>query len=266
MCPITKPANRESGMASSCGWLPKGLWIDYFTGTIYEGGRWFTWYRGIESIPVFLKAGGILALDGRKQGNEIDNPDILEVCVNALGDGEFTLMEDDGKETEYVESRWCQTVFRVESKNSVQFTIMPARGNLDAVAEKRSFRLRFYGLGEIVRPVVLVGEIELPDFEFHYENRKGILEINLSHIPVQEKIRVELGNGKMHDNQKKERVFDYLNQAQITFEDKESIYHKVCEMEDAQVSALWKKELMELPVCEEILEPVMEIFSACPQV
>ena len=77
---------------------------------------------------------------------------------------------------------------------------------------------------------------------------------------------MELGNGKMHDNQKKERVFDYLNQAQITFEDKESIYHKVCEMEDAQVSALWKKELMELPVCEEILEPVMEIFSACPQV
>lgn len=265
VCPITEKIDRESGMARFYGWLPDGLWTDYFTGTVYEGGRWFDWYRGIESIPVLIKAGGMLVLDGRVQGNEIDNPDRLEICVNAAGDGEFALMEDDGHGTEYEESHWCRTVLRMQTKNGILFTVLPAEGNLSVVPEERSYRIRFYGLDEGVNPTVSVDGADIRDFAAHYEKEKGILEIGLPAVSVRKQIAVRLVHARMHDNQKKARIYNYLNQAEIAFEDKENIYNRICKRENDAKPADVIRELQELPIREAVLGPVVEILTACEE-
>lgn len=263
VCPITEPVDRESRMGVFKGWLPQGLWTDFFTGTVYEGGRWITWYRGMDSIPVLIKEGGILVLDGRDQGNEIDNPDTLEVCVNALGDGEFVLMEDDGQEAGYIESHWCRTVLRMENNGGRRFVIMPAEGNLSAAPPKRSYLLRFYGLEESASPAVSAGGAAVQNLELHYERERGILELRLPEISVREEITVELGDVRMHDNQKSVRIFNYLNQAEIAFEDKESIYYRVSRGESGYNPVYVIEELQQLSVRKEILRPVMEILTAC---
>ncbi len=92
VCPMTEQADRESGMAGF------GAWTDVFTGMRYEGGRRVDFYREIDKIPVLLKSGGILPLDGRTQGNAYDLPEYLELCLapGAGEAGEFCLWEDDG--------------------------------------------------------------------------------------------------------------------------------------------------------------------------
>ena len=262
VCPITEPADRETGKALFGGWLPEGFWVDYFTGTIYKGNRWITWYRGIDSIPVLIKAGGILVLDGREQGNEIDNPDVLEVCVNAAGNGEFTLMEDDGLKAEYSEDHWCKTVLKMEVGNNVLFTIMPARGNWNVGPEERSYRIRFYGLDKEVDSIVSVNSVEIRNYSSHYEKERGIMEIELSGISTKDEITIQINNANFHDNQKKERIFSYLNQAQISFDDKERIYSTICKIESGQELNHIIGELQELSIREAVLEPVMEVLTA----
>lgn len=263
VCPITDPVDRESGMAGVHGWLPDGLWTDYFTGAVYEGNRWVDWYRGIDEIPVFIKAGGIFVLDGRTQDNQIDNPDILEICVNALGNGQFTLMEDDGQGTEYSESHWCRTMFQVEMGNDVVFTILPAEGNLSAIPLERSYRIRFYGLETCANPMITVDGMEIRDCAVEYEKERGILEICLGGIPVQQKIVIDIGDGSKHDNQRKERIFSYLNQAETAFDDKETIYKRIYKLECGENLSDVIEELRELPIREVIIGPVIEILTAC---
>ena len=55
--PVTSPRIRGLNRAKEKVWLPEGTYIDFFTGTIYEGGRTMEMYRGIENIPVLAKAG-----------------------------------------------------------------------------------------------------------------------------------------------------------------------------------------------------------------
>ncbi len=263
VCPITDPVDRESGMAGVHGWLPDGLWTDYFTGAVYEGNRWVDWYRGIDKIPVLIKAGGIFVLDGRTQDNQIDNPDILEICVNAMGNGQFTLMEDDGQETEYSESHWCRTMFQVETGNNVVFTILPAEGNVSAVPLERGYRIRFYGLKTCANPMVTVDGMEIRDYAVEYEKERGILEIRLEGISVQQKIVIDIGDGSKHDNQRRERIFSYLNQAEIAFDDKETIYKRIGKLEGDENPIDVIGELRELPIRETIIEPVVEILTAC---
>ena len=66
VCPITQPAAHDTAMGRVDAWLPEGIWIDFFTGMVYDGGRRlpvFSWRGG---MPVFAKAGAIVPLNGAK--------------------------------------------------------------------------------------------------------------------------------------------------------------------------------------------------------
>ena len=95
--PITTPSIGK-GVSKVNAYIPEGKWTDIFTGEEIEageGGLETTLYRFMDSIPVFMKAGGTLVLSGDKHTNKVDNPKnlVLEVYT---GDGEYALYEDDG--------------------------------------------------------------------------------------------------------------------------------------------------------------------------
>lgn len=259
VCPITKPADRETGMAEFSAWLPEGIWTDLFTGVVYEGDRWIKLHRGVDSIPVLIKSGGILVLDGQNEGNKTDNPAALEICVNATGDGEFVLMEDDGLKVEFSEDHWCRTSLKMEGGN---FTIYPALGNTDVLPEKRSYLIRFYGLDENVIPTVSVNGVNVSDADTCYDSEKGILEVSIPEISVKERTEVKLDNVGIHDNQKLTRVFEYLNKAEIAFEHKERIYHVVKGIARGERIAHVIKRLQMMPWRLEIIGPITEILTA----
>ncbi|MGW6928957.1 TIM-barrel domain-containing protein [Lentzea sp. NPDC054927] len=94
VAPITTPGDTGSTRV----WFPPGQWTDYFTGQVYQGNTWATVSAGLDTMPVFMRAGGMLVERTDNVTNDVRNPTgSLTVHVTAGARGEFTLYEDKGR-------------------------------------------------------------------------------------------------------------------------------------------------------------------------
>lgn len=94
VAPITEPRDPVSLRGRARAWLPPGRWTDIVTGAVYRGDRTLEFHRTIASVPVLLRAGGILPLDGTPELDATRNPSVLEVFVAPAASGQFVLIED----------------------------------------------------------------------------------------------------------------------------------------------------------------------------
>lgn len=110
VAPIVRPAARDTRLGSADVFLPEGRWTDIATGASYAGGRTVRMHRDLRSIPVLLKAGGILPLAAVDAPTWPDArmPD-LEVLVAAGASGRFELWEEPVDET------WTCTVIELDT-------------------------------------------------------------------------------------------------------------------------------------------------------
>lgn len=99
VAPITSPRDPASLRGSVRVWLPDGVWTDIFSGAVYRGDRAVEMHRGLGSVPVLLRAGGILPLDAGTDLDATRNPGSLEVLVAPGASGELVLAEDAEDET-----------------------------------------------------------------------------------------------------------------------------------------------------------------------
>lgn len=174
VAPITQPVDPKTNLAGVRVWLPRGRWTDVFTKRIYEGGRFVTMYRGVESIPVLAKEGAILPLGADGETNDWKNPQTLDLLL-FRGDGRFSLYEDDGETNGFEQGRSAVTGFLLrEAGGDLQFTALPVQGDVALVPAKRTLRLTFAdvtgfsavqalcnGLPACCEPVVKNGEVQL---------------------------------------------------------------------------------------------------------
>ncbi len=144
VCPITSKWGKD-GVATREVWLPEGIWTDIFTGEVLGGGKHVV-KRDKKSIPVFAKQGAIIPF-AETEGNFSGNPENLKLNVYNVGDGEFTLYEDDGETENYKNNVSAFTRFKLE--NDV-FTVYPVEGELSLVPEKRNYKVCFeYDIDEV---------------------------------------------------------------------------------------------------------------------
>lgn len=126
VAPVTEPRDEASLLASTNAWLPPGDWTDVFTGMVYAGGRPITFHRPLDSIPVLLRAGGILPLGGEQERDITRNPEAVEILVATGDDGIFTLIEDHpdhpGKDLTKTDLAWEEdsAIFRVGNSSAAQ--------------------------------------------------------------------------------------------------------------------------------------------------
>ena len=81
------------------------IYFNYFTKESYEGGKTITRPYGLGDIPVFVKAGGIIPLDGGQLENGIKNPEVLTIEIFPGNSNSFSLYEDDGVSESYKENK-----------------------------------------------------------------------------------------------------------------------------------------------------------------
>jgi alpha-glucosidase (family GH31 glycosyl hydrolase) len=96
----------EQGATSRQVYLPRGTWYDFWTNEKLQGGREITRPVDLETIPLYVRAGGILPMGPVKQFTEekVDQP--LSVIIYPGSDGSFLLYEDDGKSFNYRKGEW----------------------------------------------------------------------------------------------------------------------------------------------------------------
>ncbi|WP_083606661.1 glycoside hydrolase family 31 protein [Paenibacillus helianthi] len=229
-CPITQPVHAKTGVAEFKAWLPEGVWIDFFSGRVYDGGRRLSLYRNLEHIPVLAKAGAMVPMaDLTEYTSSAANPGQLELRVFAGASGSFHLWEDEGDSAQDRDEQWCDTGITLEWGEAAVLTIQPARGNKAAVPERRSWKLYFVGCAD-TQVQVVTGSGPL-GVETAYDDAAHTLTVTVPAVAVAESLKVTLAVARIAAGDIANEVFALLNRSQIHFQLKEQILRLVTELE-----------------------------------
>jgi len=82
-------------------YLPNGTWYEFNTTNTMVGPQTITGQAGLGEVPVYVRAGGVVAVAPVIQYSDALPGGPLEIQVYAGADGSFTLVEDDGETTAY---------------------------------------------------------------------------------------------------------------------------------------------------------------------
>ncbi len=138
-------ADKEGNDVRNGIYLPKGQWIDYFSGDVYEGGRIINNYNApLWKLPLFVKAGAIIPMN--RPNNNVHQVDTGERIFEIwpCGHSEFTLYDDDGVTEAYLSGKHATTRVSadLDDKGNLCVTICPTEGSYDGMTTEQSTVLR----------------------------------------------------------------------------------------------------------------------------
>ena len=229
---ITEETTKSLRMAKSNMLIPKGRWYDIFQGYIYTEGR-KNLYRSIESVPVLLRAGGIVPLS-RESGNGVANPTKMRLLVGAGADGSFTMYEDDGISMACEQGAYVTTEFSqaYDGKDRTTITIHGAKGDLSLIPKTRSYEVVVYGLEGDAMQTYTIPE-----------------------TPVEEDVTIVVTGSLREENDYRKEIFGILERAWIAYTEKERIYDLVNQAKDAaELKVMILREDMDLALRDAICE------------
>jgi hypothetical protein len=151
--PVVDPQDTALHEGPAELWLPQGDWYDFFDGRHYAShgaqGRRLKVWRGLDRIPVFARAGGIVPLQRLASGDEINsvaNPSRMRVLVFPGADGSFRLVEDDGVwSPDDTKIKTAVTSLHLDWEKRT-FTIDNVEGNRACVPQDREWTIVFRGV------------------------------------------------------------------------------------------------------------------------
>lgn len=145
-------------------YLPKGNWIDYWTGKVIESsGEWQTvsWPETVGG-PLFVKAGAIVPMTNAGDSISQNKQDLSVLDIYPLGKSSIQIYEDDGETFEYEQNRYALTQIDCEDlKDMVGIHIGKAVG--EYTGKRPKAHLIKVHLKNIPEKVVF-GQIALPEF------------------------------------------------------------------------------------------------------
>ena len=255
VCPVTRPAERASGLAETEAWLPEGLWTDFFTGLRYRGGRKLKMYRPLEEMPVLVREGGILPMDARETpGNGAELPrDLLLRCFpGASGASEW--IEDNGLLPGEPGYARVTTRILLSRERGLEIRILPPEGALSLLPAGRRVTVEINGFPEM-----------LPDrstapFTARYDPERRALRLETDLRPAEE---IRLCWDRMPPAPAPDRaalIRWLLERAEISFDLKAEVM-RIAEQQAEPAEMLASLYSLELP--RNLYGAALEILSAC---
>jgi alpha-glucosidase (family GH31 glycosyl hydrolase) len=131
------------GVFSDSIYLPKGTWINYWTGAKFNGGKTVHC-----SVPenrgglLFIKNGAIIPFQKTMQYVGEYPPDTLILKVYPEAKSSYTLLEDDGKTFEYENGNISRTLFEcTDDEKETDFNIFPSQGSYSGMIKNMTYQL-----------------------------------------------------------------------------------------------------------------------------
>lgn len=244
--PITEPMDKKTNRASARVWLPEGRFTDVFTGAIYEGGKYYDMFRGIESVPVLAKEGAIIPLSADGKGNNWRNPKALDVLVYR-GSGSFSLYEDDGETKAFESGASAITKFTVkEDGKDLVFTISAAEGDLSQIPEKRDYTIHFKDIANVN---VTQCSAEEPHCSLEKDTKHGCMKLIIRGADVASAHTFTLKSVTARENPPAaEAMSDVVSSYQLGVDYKRAVYEK-----------LVKNPLLKIPGTKRFKGPLAEL-------
>ena len=99
-------------------YLPKGVWTDFFTGEVRNGGQWISETHGYLSIPLMVKENSIVVLGAHDDKPDYDYADGAEIRVYQLIDQKEASAVIYG-----MDNRAALSVKAVKNGNQIRITV-----------------------------------------------------------------------------------------------------------------------------------------------
>lgn len=248
VCPITSPNDASTLRGTVTAWLPEGGFYDFETGDYYSGKRLIPLHRKLDETAVLAREGAIIPLSSQNSGdNSVNNPEALDVLIFPGQNGEFKLYEDEGSDTSYMENNHFITAISTEWGKQVVIKLSSS-GNKDLVPAERKYRFLLRGCRSVDSQNVKVFCNQSPMEAFiSYDMNTHTLEIEVPETSAEASLEIRIEeSGLAYKNEDiKERLIAFLHEAQMNYNDKESLFHVLTEQEDLAklASALMAMEL-----------------------
>ena len=128
-------------------YLPKGKWVDYFTGHTYQGGCIINNFESpIWKLPVFVKANAIIPMtNANNNPTQIRNDlRIYEIYATPNNESHFEEYDDDGNTQAYKCGEYVTTDIHAETdgKQNLTITMEPTRGAFKGYEPNKQTLLR----------------------------------------------------------------------------------------------------------------------------
>ncbi len=127
-------------------YLPDGVWIDYFNGDTYEGGKVINSFPApVWKLPVFVRQGAIIPMvNPNNNVGEINSANRIYELYPAPGLSEMTEYDDDGTTEAYMrgESTSTSIAMNLNPKGELSVTISPTTGSFKGFNPDKATELR----------------------------------------------------------------------------------------------------------------------------
>ena len=156
VCPVTEPlytkkvegnkgvltvSDVETASSPYKVYLPAGTqWVDFWTNESLEGGQEVDRECPIDLMPLYVKAGSVIALGPKVQYATEKKWDNLDICIYPGADGEFTLYEDEFDNYNYEKGQFSTIKFQWDDSERT-LTICDREGNYPGMLKRRNFRV-----------------------------------------------------------------------------------------------------------------------------
>ena len=148
VCPVTAPTDAVTRLARIEVYLPEGEWIDFFTGLRYRGRQRIAMHRPLESMPVLMKAGAILPMDGAERpANGGELPEVIRVRMYPGASGAYEMTEDNGRMPGTAAYRSAVTRFELAQGGGLSVTIAAPAGDEGVIPSARRYVVELCGVG-----------------------------------------------------------------------------------------------------------------------
>ncbi len=164
------------GVSSDSIYLPKGNWIDFWTGEKIEGGETiYAKFPKNRGGQLFIKSGAIIPYQKPQQYISTDFQDTLIVKVYPEGSTSYSLLQDDGISYKYEKGIIAKTTFKCDiGEDKISFRIDVANDNYQKELANRMYTLEIFC--EQPKEVVLNGAT-IKSEDWNYDLDEGILSV-----------------------------------------------------------------------------------------
>lgn len=253
--PIVTPADKATCMGSADGYLPDGVWYDFFTNRRYVGGRKIKAYRSLYDMPVFVKAGGIVPLAQTEGSNDIANPKKMNIKIYAGASNTFELYEDDGESRAYENDGFAISTLKLEWGDKPIFCI-DVSGDLTQIPKNRSYILEFIGIEENAE-VSVYDNSNRVDADISYFD--GILTLRITDTAGN--IRVEFNSAVCErENNIRDWLFSVIERAEIENNSKDVLFRSMTD--DTKSVAQKLDALYHTDIDENMRNAIEEIITS----
>lgn len=257
---IGDPMDQSLRMAGVSMLLPEGRFYDIFNGRVYRGNQKRKMYRPLSEIPVLLKAGGIVPMDGRVSGNGTPNPTALRILFGAGADGSFTLYEDDGVTTAYENGACVKTAITVTGDaESTVLTVSAAEGELSLIADVRDLEFVSYGLTAAAasKAYVKTADGKCREAAFTADDQKHTVTVSVPGCKTAEGVTIVLEGFTAACNRYAEETFAILDAAWMDFNKKDMVLEHLKVLSNDE----FLKWLAGADVSEALKDAITEIYA-----